>query len=933
MSIGNGKIAETEETAGGDLKGMMSQVLQHITDADRRNGVLLREMQERLEVLSHDARLSRPRVPNEYLPGFERIEDGISMLAGRIAQSYSMRIDANETSRAQTGVDAAPATAVEPEPQIPAPVPQTPVHALAAAQSEQPNALRSTLPGLPRARNANYPSNIDTFDVIESLPGNPTEAWSPDQAAALSDVYSSREALFANPADSIDAPSAHGTSHTEAASSEMTGCDRNWIDQRLTDIAVRVERSLAASRSDVALVSLEHRFGEFEHRLSATLGGLATKVDVDSLNQIESQIHHLRRQFEQAHAELVRIDDLERQLTNLVQQVSDENLGAVVGRAMPSAGPDTNAPRADVEFHSVAIAAAEAAAARVAKSQSNGRVDDVHALLSNFIHERRQGEEQTAVTLDTLQHAMLRILDRVEAIETAPVVHTDHADDDGHVEAHHEPAQVHAPVQSVEPHFADEEPVHQPEPAPTSDYLSQQRAKMQASVQRAASAQRDKLNVQPSEPATNVRTQRTAKPAAKNGSRRLMVSSLALAVLAGGASAFVMMIPRDGTKMVAVPVAPELSAPVGITQVPKSAQLNSLTIEAAAPSLAFDEQTAQKTEAPTGLSPRAVPETVTDDLGQNGSPVRETDRVPEANQARANLAKSQYTTPTAVKGVLLQKSASVEPDAVIPAKTSSNLVAAEAIGVAAKAVAVAAHPEDVAPAPPAETEQPRGAALDLPPATVGPLSLRLAAARGDKSAEFEVASRLAEGKGTEQNLKEAVRWYQRSATQGFVQAQYRLGTFFERGLGVKADMGRARSWYQRSAEQGNVKAMHNLAVLAAGRGSESPDYTTAAHWFGQAASYGLPDSQFNLAVLTESGLGVEKDLVQAAMWFTIAARSGDKEAVRRRDMMKSKMQPADLAAAEHLAKTWQPLVQEKIANDPHFAGEAWKSIQAVPDKG
>ena len=127
--------------------------------------------------------------------------------------------------------------------------------------------------------------------------------------------------------------------------------------------------------------------------------------------------------------------------------------------------------------------------------------------------------------------------------------------------------------------------------------------------------------------------------------------------------------------------------------------------------------------------------------------------------------------------------------------------------------------------------------------------------------------------------------------------------------------------------------MHNLAVLAAGRGSESPDYTTAAHWFGQAASYGLPDSQFNLAVLTESGLGVEKDLVQAAMWFTIAARSGDKEAVRRRDMMKSKMQPADLAAAEHLAKTWQPLVQEKIANDPHFAGEAWKSIQAVPDKG
>ncbi len=55
----------------------------------------------------------------------------------------------------------------------------------------------------------------------------------------------------------------------------------------------------------------------------------------------------------------------------------------------------------------------------------------------------------------------------------------------------------------------------------------------------------------------------------------------------------------------------------------------------------------------------------------------------------------------------------------------------------------------------------------LPPATVGPFSLRLAAAQGDASAQFEVASRLAEGKGLDQDLKEAAQWYQRSAASGF----------------------------------------------------------------------------------------------------------------------------------------------------------------------
>lgn len=218
--------------------------------------------------------------------------------------------------------------------------------------------------------------------------------------------------------------------------------------------------------------------------------------------------------------------------------------------------------------------------------------------------------------------------------------------------------------------------------------------------------------------------------------------------------------------------------------------------------------------------------------------------------------------------------------------------------------------------------------LDLPPATVGPLSLRLAAANGDPSAQFQVGSRLAEGKGNEQNFAEAAKWYQRAASLGFAQAQYRLGTLYERGLGLKPDPAKAREWYTKSAELGNVKAMHNLAVLSANQRGSSPDYETAAKWFGEAADRGLSDSQFNLAILYENGLGVTQDLKTAYKWLELATRGGDAETIKRRDILKGKLTAEDLAAAGTLVKTWKVKRVDPMINDARTAGEAWKKNPA-----
>ncbi len=212
----------------------------------------------------------------------------------------------------------------------------------------------------------------------------------------------------------------------------------------------------------------------------------------------------------------------------------------------------------------------------------------------------------------------------------------------------------------------------------------------------------------------------------------------------------------------------------------------------------------------------------------------------------------------------------------------------------------------------------------MPPISIGPNSLRTAAAKGDPSAEYEIGVRFAEGKGVTQDLQQAIVWYQRSASQGYAPAQYRLGSMYERGLGLKADLARARIWYQRAAEQGIVKAMHNLAVLSAGRDAAATDYATAAKWFQAAADHGLTDSQFNLAIMQDSGLGMERDTKQAYKWFSLAARAGDEEAARRRESLRAKLSPSELAEAETELRSWRPKPSEQALNDPRQAGEGWK---------
>lgn len=227
---------------------------------------------------------------------------------------------------------------------------------------------------------------------------------------------------------------------------------------------------------------------------------------------------------------------------------------------------------------------------------------------------------------------------------------------------------------------------------------------------------------------------------------------------------------------------------------------------------------------------------------------------------------------------------------------------------------------------PAAGEETRATAGSLPPipADLGPAALRQAALAGDPVAQFEIASRLAEGRGTAPDPAAALAWYQRAAASGLAPAQYRLGSMHEKGVGTGRDIDKARVWYERAAEQGNRKAMHNLAVLHTDGFGGQPDFQSAARWFRAAADLGLADSQYNLGILHVRGLGVPQNFIEAYKWFAIVAARGDRDAATRRDAIAGKLGAPDLAAAKLAVQTWKAKPLDAEANAVRLPNTGWQ---------
>ena len=102
---------------------------------------------------------------------------------------------------------------------------------------------------------------------------------------------------------------------------------------------------------------------------------------------------------------------------------------------------------------------------------------------------------------------------------------------------------------------------------------------------------------------------------------------------------------------------------------------------------------------------------------------------------------------------------------------------------------------------------------------------RMAADRGCALSQTCLAEMLCESG----NIKEAFRYIQLSAEQGFTVGELSLGECYWRGNGVKIDIDEARHWFMRAAGKGNERAKEHLAQIFRFL-EESSDGDSDASW-------------------------------------------------------------------------------------------------------
>jgi len=187
------------------------------------------------------------------------------------------------------------------------------------------------------------------------------------------------------------------------------------------------------------------------------------------------------------------------------------------------------------------------------------------------------------------------------------------------------------------------------------------------------------------------------------------------------------------------------------------------------------------------------------------------------------------------------------------------------------------------------------------------------AENGNGNAQTNLGFMYFSGQGVRKNYAEAVKWYRRAAEQGHPTAQFNLGLMYANGQGVPQDYLESLNWYRRAADQGYADAQSNIGFMYDhGRGVPQ-DYARAVIWYRRAAEQGYATAQFNLGVMYKAGKGVPKDYVMAHLWFNLAAwrfpesKGKDREdAETLRDLVASKMTPAQIAEAQRLAREWRP---------------------------
>ncbi len=121
-----------------------------------------------------------------------------------------------------------------------------------------------------------------------------------------------------------------------------------------------------------------------------------------------------------------------------------------------------------------------------------------------------------------------------------------------------------------------------------------------------------------------------------------------------------------------------------------------------------------------------------------------------------------------------------------------------------------------------------------------------------------------------QDFAAAIRAWQAPAAAGDADAQFNLGQAYRLGKGVDQDLARAERYFAQAAAQGHLQASDLYGLLLFQRGERA----TAMPYIRAAADRGDPRAQYYLGIAHFNGDNVPKDWVRAYALVSLAQQAG-----------------------------------------------------------
>ena len=200
------------------------------------------------------------------------------------------------------------------------------------------------------------------------------EAWDIQAAEALTRLYESDEGQLHRPHVGERARGAAREAGPAATACHAGAEDRARLETHLSDLAERLQGALARLDPEVSVAALNRRLEAIEERFGRALERVAQRADVHGLRAIETHVLELAEHLEKTRDRLDGIGTLEEEVRGLAQRLD---------------------------------------------AGDQQQIGTPGKLLRDYIAEWRESEQRTASALHSLEEAVGRLGDTVDAMEAS----------------------------------------------------------------------------------------------------------------------------------------------------------------------------------------------------------------------------------------------------------------------------------------------------------------------------------------------------------------------------------------------------------------------------------------------------------------------------------------------------------------------------------